>query len=126
MFIVSEYYPLTNATTGLDAGYDWTPGIQGGWYVFKKWGVQFAVSGGFVYYLKSESPDTIWASTGGPFLPDPYEPTVPITAPVPLPSVTFTQLTVYVNGVSAAVVDYNLDFADTIPGITAPLIIGPI
>ena len=126
MFIVNEYYPETNSTTGADGGYDWTPRIQGGWYIFKDWGVRGIVSGGFEYFLKSVSPAPVWSFTGGPFIEDPYEPTAPIPEPVPLPSVTFTQLTVYVNGVSAAVVDYNLDLADTIPGITAPLIIGPI
>jgi hypothetical protein len=123
MFIEAEFYPQTFESTHTDKGYEWEPLIGGGNCTFVEWIVRHNPAGGFMVVRGTE---TIRFVAGGqPSLPDPYDPTEPVV-PIPLPAVTFTKLTVYVNGNSASVISSVIEREETIPGINAPLIIGPV
>jgi hypothetical protein len=154
MFIESKWYP-DGSSTETDKGYEWTPGIKCGTYIWKEW----VCKSQKVPVWKPPNPDYIptdpydidwcqavgcWimdyfpielyvkrtevrtATSGGPFLVDPYEPTIPPFIPIPEPGVSFTTLAIYVNGNSAPVISRVINREETIPGINAPLIIGPV
>lgn len=155
MFIESAWYPEDGGSTEEDKGYEWTPGINCGTYLWKEWAYKSQSISTWhpanPYYVPTDPYDIDWceavgcwgvsyfpvelyvkstenrtATSGGPFLPDPYEPTIIPPIPIPEPAVTFTTLNIYINGVAAPVLSHIIERENTIPGIDAPLIIGPV
>jgi hypothetical protein len=132
MWIWADYYPGTNDSTYTDHGYYWFPQIGGGYYQLVGW--VHTPNYGIPYWredfqewvipitwtLSKGSLDQVWSTTGGPTLPDPYEPTVIPENPLPIVYPIFDKI--FVNGHSMPLID---PLHLLVIALNAPLKIGP-